>query len=237
MKRVLDDIFHWKYMIKRQVVKTKDNEPDYYTRHSNTIYLFENKDVLVAAGIKSSSDIDEIKKLLKKKLLHDGDRAVGIGQLVKSIQQIVDNEFPYDDYVNTKKNLTIYPILLVSDRIFEILGMNYTLNKWYLELVKEKLDNKYNPNFIKNLTFMDIDTLIFWQSHLQKKDFHLKDIINEHHREMRKVAKINNPNLQEAMKQANKSFYNRLSSIGNRFQEYKFPSALLVDKFRDVLPE
>lgn len=237
MKRILDDIFHWKYMVKRQEAKTKDNEPDYYVCHSNTIYLFENKDILVAAGIKSSSDIDEIKKLLKKKFLHDGDRAVGIGQLVKSIQQIVDNEFPYDDYVNTKKNLTIYPILLVSDRVFEILGMNYTLNKWYLELVKEKLGNKYNPNFIKNLTFIDIDTLIFWQPHLMTKDSNLKVIINAHHRKMNEVAKINNPNLQEGMKQANKSFYNRLSPIGNRFQEYKFPAALLVDKFRDVLPD
>ena len=59
------------------------------------------------------------------------------------------------DYVNSKKNLTIYPILLVSDRIFEILGLNYILNKWYLDKIKEKLKNKYNSNFIKNLVIIE----------------------------------------------------------------------------------
>ena len=237
MKKVLDEIFHWKYMVKRQIAETTDNEPDYYVRHNNRIYLFENKDILVAGGIKSSSDIDEVRKLLKKKFLHDGNRAVGIGQLVKSIEQIVNNKFPFDDYANNKQNLTIYPILLVSDRIFEIMGMNYILNQWYLALVKEKLGKQYNPSLIRDLTFIDMDTLIYWLPHLKNKDRNIKDIIDLHHKAMKKVANINNPNLKEGIKQANKSFYNRLSPISNRFNKYKFPFNLLVDKFKDVLPE
>ncbi len=184
MKKVLDEIFHWKYMIKKQVADITDNEPDYYVRHNNRVYLFENKDVLVAAGIKSSVDIEEIKKLLKKKFLEDDMRAVGIGQLVKSITQIVENEFSFDDYVNHKKNVTIFPILLVSDRIFEIPGMNYILNQWYLGLVKEKLGDYYNPNFIKDLTFIDMDTLIYWLPHLKKKDSNFRKILEGHHRGM-----------------------------------------------------
>ncbi|MDO5968280.1 hypothetical protein Q4Q35_00530 [Flavivirga aquimarina] len=237
MKRVLDDVFHWKYMVKRQEAATKDNEPDYYTRHNNRIYLFENKDILVAAGIKSSDDIDEIKKLLKKKFLKDGSRAVGIGQLVKSIEQIVKNQFPFDEYANNKKNLTIYPILLVSDRVFEIMGMNYILNQWYIKLVKEKLGEQYNPGLIRDLTFIDMDTLIYWLPYLKNKDRYFKDIIDTHHKSMKKVANINNPNIQEGMRQANKSFYNRLSPMSNRLNKYKFPLNLLVDKFRDVFPE
>lgn len=237
MKKVLDEVFHWKYMVKRQEAETQDNEPDYYARHNKRIYVFENKDVLVASGIKSSSDIDEIKKLLKKKFLHDGKRAVGIGQLVKSIEQIVENQFPFDIYVNTKGNFTIYPILLVSDRIFEIMGMNYTLNQWYLELVKEKLGEKYNSSLIRDLTFIDMDTLIFWLPHLKKKDTNFKKIMDIHHKEMKKVNKINNPNINEGRNQANKLFYNKLSPISNRLKEYKFPHNLLVDKFREILPE
>lgn len=237
MKRVLDDIFHQKYIVKRQEADTRDNEPDYYARHNNRIYLFENKDILVAAGIKSSSDIDEIKKLLKKKFLKDGSRDVGIGQLVKSIEQIVENQFPFDDYANQKNNFTIYPILIVSDRIFEIMGVNYILNQWYLDLVKEKLGDKYNASYIRDLTFIDMDTLIFWLPHLQKKDRNIREIIDIHHKAMIKVANIHTPGQEEGIRRANKSFYNRLSPISNRFNEYKFPVNLLVDKFRDVLPE
>mgnify|MGYP001258769897 CR=1 FL=1 len=62
MKKVLDEIFHWKYFVKRQEAATRDSEPDYYVRHNNKIYLFENKDILVRADIKSSSELEKDKK-------------------------------------------------------------------------------------------------------------------------------------------------------------------------------
>tara|TARA_R110002033_G_scaffold102486_1_gene150438 strand:- start:1429 stop:3111 length:1683 start_codon:yes stop_codon:yes gene_type:complete len=237
MKKVLDEIFHWKYLVKRQEAATRDNEPDYYVRHNNKIYLFENKDILVRADIKSSSDIEKIKKLLDKKFVHDGDRHVGIGQLITSIQQIVNKTFAYDDYANQKNNLSIYPILLVSDRVFEIPGMNYLLNKRYNELVQERLGNMYNPSLIKPLTFVDIDTLIFWAPHLKEKDRNFRDLLDRHHKAMKTRVVINNPNLEEGMTQAKKGMFKQLSPISFRLDEYQFPMNLLVDKFRDVLPE
>nr|WP_147321440.1 MULTISPECIES: hypothetical protein [unclassified Arenibacter] len=198
-------------------------------RHNNRVYLFENKDILVAAGIKSSSNIEEIKKLLKKKFLEDDTRAIGIGQLVKSITQIVENKFPFDEYVNKKKNVTIYPILLVSDRIFEIPGMNYILNQWYLELVKEKLGDKYNCSFIRDLTFIDMDTLIYWLPHLKKKDANFRKIIEAHHQGMSYRKKINTPDLEKGRKQANAYFHHKLSPISNRLPKYRFPRELMPD--------
>ncbi|WP_179021849.1 hypothetical protein [Winogradskyella forsetii] len=237
MKKILDEIFHWKYMVKRQEAARRDNEPDYYVRHNNRIYLFENKDILVRADIKSSSDIEKIKILLDKKFVHDGDRHVGIGQLITSIQQIVDKTFAYDDYVNQKNNLSIYPILLVSDRVFEIPGMNYLLNNRYNELVKKRLGDKYNPSLIKPLTFIDIDTLIFWAPYLKKKDKNFRELLDRHHKAMKTRVVINNPNLEEGMMQARKGMYKQLSPISFRLEEFQFPMNLLVDKFRDVLPE
>ncbi|QIE59297.1 hypothetical protein G5B37_06885 [Rasiella rasia] len=237
MKKVLDEIFHWKYMVKRQETATRDNEPDYYVRHNNKIYLFENKDILVRADIKSSSDIEKIKKLLDKKFVHDGDRHVGIGQLITSIQQIINKTFAYDDYANQKNNLSIYPILLVSDRVFEIPGMNYLLNKRYNELVQERLGNMYNPSLIKPLTFVDIDTLIFWAPYLKEKDRNFRDLLDRHHKAMKTRVVINNPNLEEGITQAKKGMFKQLSPISFRLDEYQFSMNLLVDKFRDVLPE
>ena len=69
MKRILDRIYHKPYFIKKSVIAIKDNEPDYYIRHNKRIYLFENKDVLIAKNVKSSGDINKINAVLKAKFL------------------------------------------------------------------------------------------------------------------------------------------------------------------------
>src|SRR5690606_15031291 len=184
MKKVLDEIFHKPYLVKKSVLDTTDNEPDYYVRHNNQVLLFENKDVLIAKSIKSSGDIQKINGVLKSKFLEVNNKPIGVGQLVTSIVQIIENDFKFDDYLNEKKNITIYPILLINDRIFETLGINYRLNQWYLTLVKEKLGEKYNPNFIKSLTVIDMDTLIYWTPYLTQKDSNFKKILDEHLKNM-----------------------------------------------------
>ncbi|MDP3945233.1 MAG: hypothetical protein Q8Q51_05010 [Lutibacter sp.] len=234
MQRILDKFYFKKYFIKKEIKETQENEPDYYIRHNNKIYLFENKDVLIAKDIKSSGNIDKINKVLKSKFLETDNKPIGIGQLVTSIAQIVENNFHYDDYVNSKNNFTIYPILLVSDRIFEILGVNYRLNQWYLDLVKVKLGNKYDPRQIKNLTVIDIDTLIFWLPYLEKSDNNFRIIIDDHLKRMTTKKKINHRNPEEVLRIVNKNLTEQLSPISTRFNEYRFPKDLLIDKFREV---
>ena len=59
MKNLLEDIFEKKYYKKKLQRKNElDGEPDYYVRHNNTIFLFENKDVLIAKAVKSSANIE-----------------------------------------------------------------------------------------------------------------------------------------------------------------------------------
>lgn len=237
MKRTLDKIFNKPYFIKKNIQENTDNEPDYYIRHNKKVFLFENKDVLIAKKIKSSGDIDKINGVLKSKFLEVNNKPIGVGQLVTSIAQIVENNFKFDDYVNSQKNITIYPILLINDRIFEILGVNYRLNQWYLELVKEKLGDKYNPNFIKPLTVIDIDTLIFWTPHLIKKDSYLKNIIDDHLRKMSTRKKANHPDARKRKQIANKNMTNQIAPISSRNINYKFPVKLMVEKFSDVVTE
>jgi hypothetical protein len=237
MKRTLDKIFNKPYFIKKSIQENTANEPDYYVRHNKKVFLFENKDVLVAKKIKSSGDIDKINGVLKSKFLEVNNKLIGVGQLVTSIVQIVENNFNFDDYVNSQKNITIYPILLINDRIFEILGVNYRLNQWYLELTKEKLGDKYNPNFIKPLTVIDIDTLIFWTPHLIKKDSYLKNIIDDHLRKMSTQKKANHPDARKRKQIANKNMTNQIAPISSRNINYKFPTKLMVEKFSDVVTE
>jgi hypothetical protein len=235
MNNVLDKIFMKKYFVKKAIKQSAQREPDYYVRHNNRVFLFENKDVLIAKQIRSSGDIEKIDKVLKSKFLNVGGKDIGIGQLVNSIVQIVNNEFEYDDYVNSKANITIYPILLVSDRIFEILGINYRLNQWYLELVKERLGDKYNSNFIKNLTFIDIDTLIYWLPGLVKNDNVFRKVLDDHLKKMNTKGKVNHRDFEQGKIIANKNFTKQLAPISARFSEYKFPIKSLTQKFEELI--
>jgi hypothetical protein len=237
MKRVLDKIFNRQHFVKKADLENQANEPDYYVRHNKKVFLFENKDVLIAKNIKSSGDIDKINGVIKSKFFEVNNKPIGVGQLITSIVQIVENNFKFDNYVNNHRNITIYPILLINDRIFEILGINYRLNQWYLDQVKEKLGDKYNPNFIKPLTIIDIDTLIFWAPHLTKKDSNFKEIIDDHLRKMTTRKKVNHPDIEKGKLIVNKNLTRQIAPISSRFNSYKFPMELLIEKFKDVITE
>lgn len=237
MKNILDEIYSKNFLIKKTTQVDTKNEPDYYVRYNNRVYLFENKDVLIAKAIRISGNIETILNTLKQKFLESNQTPIGIGQLITSINQIVEKDFKFDDYVNTKNNLAIYPILLVSDRILEIPGVNYIMNKWYTERIKDKLKDKYNSNFIKNVTIIDLDTLIYWLHHLKKKESNLKDLIDKHHLKMKTNKKPRGNNQIEIENSVQKNTLEKLSPMSFRFPDYKFPPEIFVEKFRDIITE
>ncbi|MFT5305828.1 MAG: hypothetical protein ACI9N1_000444 [Flavobacteriales bacterium] len=238
MNGVLNEIFNKKYFIKKDTNEIKDNEPDYYIRHNNRVFLFENKDTLVRGDIKSSFDIDLIDKTLKKKFLNDG-RDVGIGQLVNTIVRIVNNSFEFDDYVNTRFNLKIYPILLVHNRAFMTDGLNYKLNQWYRNLVKVKLGKGYDERYIKDLCIIDIDTLIYWKPYLKANDVNFRKVLDKHLKIMDRSLNImaNRYSQNEILLKINKNFSDRLTPMSDRLNDYQLPIELVLSKFEGVLDE
>jgi hypothetical protein len=236
MKNILDEIFYERYFIKKNETENElDGEPDYYLRHNNRVFIFENKDVWIAKSIKSSGDIEKINKALKQKFLGDNNHKVGIGQLINTIEELLSGNFRFDNYVNQNKNLKIYPILLVHDRIFQSLGINYRLNQWYLESVKSRLENKYNPSNIKSLTVIDIDTMILWSPHLKKNDKNFREIIDSHLTKLNKYKKTNIRDYEYGLEFVNRRLTERLTSISHREIPDQLPSEILINKFKDVL--
>ena len=233
MKKVLDEIFHKPYFTKKPESDTElPGEPDYYLRHNNNIFLFENKDVLIAKAVKASADIEKINKTLKIKFLGDENHKVGIGQLINTIEEILEKKFRFDSYVNSKNNLKIYPILLVHDRIFQTLGINYRLNSWYLESLEERLSDKFNLSNIKSLTVIDIDTIILWSPYLKEKDKRFKDLLDSHLNKLNSKFKINTPNYEYGMEIANKRLTDKITPISYRNIPYNLPTELFIDKFK-----
>lgn len=238
MKNLLDNIFEKKHFIKKPERDVElDGESDYYVRHNNTVFLFENKDVLIAKTIKSSANIEEINAYLQSKFVHDGEKSVGIGQLVNSIKEIQEKKFRFDDYVNVKNNLEIFPILIIQDRIFQSPGINYRLNKWYREIVQEELKEKYNPSNIKGLTVIDIDTLIVWVPYLKQKDKNFKEILKGHLHRMQTYKKVDTYDQKLGKYRVNRNLTEQISAISTRKIPFQPTPESLIEKFKDMIKE
>ncbi|WP_123962654.1 hypothetical protein [Chryseobacterium sp. 5_R23647] len=230
MKNLLDSIFEKKYFHKKkEFVKEQENEPDYYVRYNNAIYLFENKDVLISKGVKASRSIQPIFDFLRQKFFLNKKKKVGIQQLIFSIKQIVDNEFPFDDGANKKQNFEIFPVLIVHDRILQAPGINYILNKWFKEELRNTIDIDFNKNRIHNLTLIDIDTLITWEPHIKNKISSFKKLLLSHSDKISRT-KFNHKNIEDFTDKISKL----LTPISLRATPFFIDKKKFMDKFETL---
>ena len=232
MKKILDELFFDSLCVKKKVIEDKKNEPDYYARYKDRIFLFENKDVMIAKGVKGSGNNETINDALHTKFNNNG---VGIDQLIYSIKQIANKTFKYDDEANTRNDLVIYPILLVSERIFMCQGVNYRLNTWY----RGKLGDEYTINpLVKELTMIDIDTLIYWLPYLKQKQKNFKKIIHNHTNSMIDAFNIK-PNMKyiEAMEFVQRKIEKQLRPISERLRQFILDPKYILSLFKDIFPK
>lgn len=185
MKKLFDSIFDYKYFVKKKTLGEEEakDEPDYYFRYNNKIFIFEYKDILINKNVKVSRDIEIILSELKKKLLQNKTGDKGIGQLVKHINNIDNNEFPFDDGIKTNKSLKIYPILVLSDRKLEILGINYQFNQWF----RDELGDLSHENIkVQDLVVMSLDSFIVFKNKFKQDKENFRKMLDRHITEMKK---------------------------------------------------
>ena len=192
MYNLFDSIFDYKYFVKKKTLGEEevDDEPDYYFRYNNKIFIFEYKDILINKNVKVSRNIEIILSELKNQLLQDksNDKGKGIGQLVKHINNIDNNYFPFDDRINTSKSLKIYPILVLSDRKLEILGINYQFNQWF----RDELGDLSHKNIkVQDLVVMSLDSFIVFKNKFKQKKENFRKMLDRHITEMKKEEKYN----------------------------------------------
>ena len=233
MKNVLDELFPDSLYVKKKEIDDHNNEPDYYARYKDRAYLFENKDVMIAKGVKGSGDIEKINEALQIKFNKKG---VGIDQLIHSIKQISNKTFKYDDGANKRNDLVIYPILLVSDRIFMCQGINHRVNAWY----RGKLGNGYTINpLVKDLTIIDIDTLIYWLPFLKQNHKNFRRIIHNHTNKMTDAFKTKpkSKNPIKVMEFVNRKLDKQLRPISERLRRVRLEPQYILSLFKDIFPE
>ena len=138
--------------------------PDAYFRNGKHIYIFEIKDAFFPVDAINSDSVNEIIDAIDKKY---NTEKKGIGQLIKHIKKLCYNpyeelsyeELSYEELKLKKRNLVIYPIMIYTDNLFGMPGINNYLNKEFnKKIIKYKLDTEEFE--IKPLTFINLNFFI-----------------------------------------------------------------------------
>ena len=146
-------------LVKKGITKSV---PDFYIREGDSIFLFEIKDSLFSGKIKSSMDFNDIEKSLSDKFNHktvSGKELRGVPQLIGYISDIVKSEHSYDGSTITD-DTKFYSILLLADDVYNSLGINYLINTWFDEELKNSDIPPSKYKLIHQLCVINIDTLI-----------------------------------------------------------------------------
>ena len=143
---------------------------------NDTLVLLECKAPILRADTKFSGDFDELYAELKDKIIEgeSPEKAKGIKQLCNAIQSLfhVDEiERQSVEGIDISKIKKIYPVLVLSDRIFSVLCMNWFLN---LEFQRLMVDIHREANLdIKPLTVLTIEDLESLEPYLSHTPFHV----------------------------------------------------------------
>ena len=224
--KVLDNLTYTSKFIKLKGIDLKkllgDGEPDYYIRDKAKVYIFEYKDVLINAKVKHSYEIEEIKSEVFKKLVqNERGKAKGITQLVNVIESIRNNEFSkFDNY--DFENVIIYPIIGYTDFSFTLAGMNYILIQEFRKQIIQR--NIKNSHLIKDLTLIDLDSLIKFQDLFIERKLKLNNCLNEYHE-----FRIRSQNLFDKVISFNMFLHNKTMKM-----DYDSPK-MLMEKINSLL--
>ncbi|PSL23167.1 hypothetical protein [Dyadobacter jiangsuensis] len=175
--------------VARQNDKRKEvAEPDYYVRDFNNIFLIECKDALIKKEAKESLNYLEIDAELRSKFLettNGGKRqSKAIHQLLDNIQRIKSGNIDFDRY-DKMPSVRIYPILILTEEVFNATGLNQLINEWFGEELGNRRDNSgIKLDKIEPLTIITVDSLIYIRPYLIAGRVKFKDMvdsyINEH---------------------------------------------------------
>lgn len=146
-------------------------EPDYYVRCGDQIFIFESKDFLIDATAKISYNFQLLEPELKK-------RYKAVLQLSKNVKRILSNEFQADNKISA--NPEIFPILVVHDHQYNVLGLNKIMGTWFKDELSKLPQALLKNRKVHGLVIINMDSLIYHQDILKDNTLKLQDVIKEY---------------------------------------------------------
>lgn len=153
--------------------------PDYYLRHQNRIFVFECKDVQLAAKKKLSGDYETIKKaIFEKYVANSKGHAKGIGQLANVIVEKLSSILREVDKSTPNSVIFVYPVIVYFDDCFDVEGPNYLLNKEFQRIIAEK---KVTADYeVKDVVMVNIEQLMGLENFFANEKLNLANLINSY---------------------------------------------------------
>ena len=207
----------------------QNGEPDYYVRKGNRIFIFESKDIMLNAEIKSSFDYDRIEAALRDILEESNGKPKAVKQIVSQIRNILTMKNTFDDKYSPDI-VSIYPVLVILDRVFNTPGLNKIVNDWFQSHLSVLKNEGLSVSNVKQLIIIDIDSLIYHLDLFHKRGIELGNIIDKYLKYINKLGNVKIVNQAHLTKLYGESFDPFSVFISNfvkrKFKKY-YPNLLL----------
>jgi len=153
--------------------------PDYYLRRQNRLFVFECKDVQLAAKKKLSGDYETIKKaIFEKYVANSMGHAKGIGQLANVIVEKLPSILREVDKSTPNSVIFVYPVIVYFDDCFDVEGPSYLLNKEFQRIIAEK---KVTADYeVKDVVMVNIEQLMGLENFFANEKLNLANLINSY---------------------------------------------------------
>jgi hypothetical protein len=174
-----------------QKIKDKGfiGEPDYYVRFKNKVFLFETKDVLINAKIKTSNDYLQLEEALIDKFYYSTDKKgkkhdKAVLQLISNIRYCLKGEYDKFDKGLNPNNATIYPVLIVHYNQYNTPGLNLLIDGFFKSELEKLEEEGFNIRKVKGLTILNIDTLVLYHELFRTRKIRLEELVESYHEQL-----------------------------------------------------
>ena len=141
---------------------SQTSKPDFYARKGNVVFLFENKDVLFAGKTKEQGTLQDYIDYLKTRFYkNEKGGNEGVLQLMDKVEKIRSGEFQRRWDFGCPRDAFIYPILIVPEAKFTVMGVKNYLQYWQREC-------KISTKNVKPIVLVDIGTVCLYQYIINK---------------------------------------------------------------------
>jgi hypothetical protein len=208
--------------------------PDFYYRQGTDVFIFELKDTLINKEVLHSHSYESILNAVISKLASKGDkkRGKGIYQLSRNIQLLNSQDlfWEIDELAKRRKiklrNLRIFPILVHTNKIFDMPGINNLLDEMFKRDISVPNNLQYK---IEDLTIINFEYFFDSFLHYRERKIKLAEEIRSYHLGVKKRWK----------KSVRSIDMNDQLAIFPSFHEYHFSTLLKRRRYKisDFLKE